>query len=125
QLQEILGGWGFLYTSLPKDTIEGIRVAGPSYVFERTKQAEDFERRFSERYGRPPNFDAAFAYEVVRTLPELVRGMSADANIKKRATELGAREGVVGKYSFTSDGNMIVSTGMGVYRDGVIVPAKD
>lgn len=122
-LQRVVGGWGFLYTSLPPADLEGIVVAGPRYVFSRTAAADSFAQAFQRSTGRPANFDAAFAYELVRTLPTLrAAGALSDSTIKRGVSSLGRRHGVVGGYTFTPRGDMIVETGLGVYRGGTLTP---
>jgi branched-chain amino acid transport system substrate-binding protein len=119
----ILGGWGFLYTPLSAQMLEGIEVAGPTYVMDRGSNGSDFEAAFTKAYGRQPNFDAAFAYEVVTRLPELLNLLktTSQSGLKPALANKGTITGVVGQYHFTSDGNMIVGTGIGVFRNGHIM----
>jgi branched-chain amino acid transport system substrate-binding protein len=70
---QILGGWGFLYTHLSPEMVEGIHVAGPTYVIDRGQAGAEFEAAFTKKYARVPNFDAVFAYEVITKLPEILR----------------------------------------------------
>ena len=120
---EIVGGWGFLYTGLASSQLDGIKVAGPRYVFEKGPKGSAFAEEFQSRYGRPPNFDAAFAYELACNLP-----LIADVFLKHGPTRLkdelvarGKFEGVFGPYRFSPEGNMITETAVGVYRNGQLV----
>jgi branched-chain amino acid transport system substrate-binding protein len=119
---EILGGWGFLYTPVPPRMLEGIEVAGPTYVIDRGAGRDSFESDFTKKYGRTPNFDAAFAYEVAIRLPDLLNLLhtAPPSGMKAALFNEGVINGVVGQYHFTPDGNMIVGTGMGIFRDGHI-----
>jgi len=119
----IVGGWGFLYTPLGDDLLEGIRVAGPMYVFRRGQAGGEFERAFMKEYGHGPNFDAAFAYEVIVSLPRLFEIIEQvpKTGLKPQLEALGTVKGVMGDYHFSSAGNMIVQTATGVFRDGQIV----
>jgi len=120
---QIVGGWGFLYTSLAPAELDGIRVAGPTYVFNKATAGKAFEQRFLNTYRRAPNFDAAFAYEVIKEAPTILDILKQDGpvGLKRRLAELGTVQGVMGDYRFTSDGNMIVNTAVGVFKDGLIV----
>ncbi len=119
----ICGGWGFLYTNVAPNPLEGIRVAGPKYVFDRGARGADFEASFTKAYGRPPNFDAAFAYEVIRRLPDIENLLRKESRsqFKRALSDRQEFEGVMGKHRFTEAGNMIVETAVGVYRNGIIV----
>lgn len=120
---EVVGGWGFLYTSLPKESLEGIWVAGPTYVFDRGQTGSDFQSRFKARFGAQPNFDAAFAYEMVRRIPALwtLRQSKSVQGVKQGLVEWGLVDGAMGRYRFNPDGNMIAETAVGRIRDGVAV----
>lgn len=119
----IIGGWGFLYTPLTPATLEGIHVAGPKYVFDRGEGGTAFEGAFTKKYGKAPNFDAAFAYEVVTRLPELLRDIKKfpQKDLKQLLADKQTIDGVMGKYHFSRDGNMIVDTAVGVFRNGKVV----
>jgi branched-chain amino acid transport system substrate-binding protein len=123
---QIVGGWGFLYTTLPDQQVEGIHVAGPTYVFMKYKDGGDFEERFIKRYGHPPNFDAAFAYELIRKLPEIfeIYKSSSPDQFKRSLAKKGVLKGVMGNYSFNTEGNLIVETGMGVIHAGQITAGQ-
>jgi ABC-type branched-subunit amino acid transport system substrate-binding protein len=125
RLQHIVGGWGYLYTALAPSELEGTIVAGPQYIFENNPAADAFARRFRDETGRNANFDAAFAYELISTLPRVKAngGLSASM-IKRSVSSLGQQKGTVGEYYFTDRGDMIVKTALGIYKDGVLVPYR-
>lgn len=116
----IIGGWGFLYTTVNPSLLEGVLVAGPEYVFQK-QESGDFQKEYLNRFKKYPNFDAAFAYEMIIKLGELFKEKTNFKNpLKKILIEKGELNGVVGKYFFSSDGDMIVKTGLGIYRNGNI-----
>lgn len=120
---QILGGWGFLYTGLPAEELDGIRVAGSEYVFARPTTGQEFERLYRDAYGGAPNFDAAFAFEAIAFVPT-IRAMLAKSSaqdLKRLLAEGGTYRGTFGEFSFTPEGNMVVKTGVGVYHGGVLV----
>jgi branched-chain amino acid transport system substrate-binding protein len=119
----IIGGWGFLYTPVPADQLEGVYVAGPMYIYEKNSLGVSFDNAFFAKYGHHANFDAAFAYELAIRIPDVldlisIKGQTA---LKAELAKQGEREGVFGKYRFAPDGNMIVETAVGRYRSGTIV----
>lgn len=116
----IIGGWGFLYTPVDPPLLEGVLVSGPEYVFK--EQSDDFQKEYLKRYGKRPNFDAAFAYNVIVELEELIKhNIDLTKPLKRTLIRKDESVGVVGRYSFSSDGDMIVKTGLGVYRNGVVL----
>jgi len=119
---KIIGGWGFLYTSVDRNLLEGVLVAGPEYVFQK-QQISDFQKEYIKRFNKYPNFDAAFAYNMIIELGELIKANKIDIKqpLKNNLIKRGELTGVVGKYHFSSDGEMIVKTGLGIYRNGTII----
>lgn len=120
QLQ-ILGGWGFLYTEVDPKLLEGVFVSGPEFVFRNQESANQFQSDYKTKYGGYPNFDAAFAYNVIMSLAENLKKPDLERPIKHLFTEKGSFSGVLGPYTFSQDGNMIVKTALGQYKDGIIV----
>jgi len=116
----IIGGWGFLYTPVDASLLEGVLVSGPQYVFR--EQSSDFQKEYLKKYRKQPNFDAAFAYNVIIELGELIKhNIDLTKPLKRTLIKKDEFAGVVGRYSFSSDGDMIVKTGLGVYRNGVVL----
>ena len=119
----IIGGWGFLYCSLPPEFTEGIRVAGPLYVFDRGEQGRIFDKEFKKAYGKPANFDAAFAYELISKIPKMdtIIKQHGIEQLKPQLVKQGTIHGIIGPYSFDKDGNMKVETAVGIFHNGIIV----
>jgi len=119
----IVGGWGFLYTPVPADQLEGVYVAGPMYIYEKNLLGVAFDKAFFDKFGRRANFDAAFAYELAIRIPDIMDIISRNgaSSLKDELVKQGERAGVFGKYHFSPDGNMIVETAVGRYRSGIIV----
>jgi branched-chain amino acid transport system substrate-binding protein len=117
---QIIGGWGFLYTQVDPRLLEGVLVSGPEYVFKRQDLAGDFYEAYHKKYGTLPNFDAAFAYNVILSLGSNIQKSDTQRPLKQLFTKKGAFEGVVGSYYFSPEGNMIVATSLGEYSDGRI-----
>lgn len=115
---QILGGWGFLYTDMDAQLLEGTLVAGPEYVFENNVQTSEFKHSYYEKFGSYPNFDAAFSYELILNIPSI---LSAKGDLKEYMSHKKVEKSLVGGYTFDSDGNMLLDiVGMGEYKDGNI-----
>jgi branched-chain amino acid transport system substrate-binding protein len=118
---QIIGGWGFLYTGLKKEQLEGIVVSGPDYVFNQTGSANDFFNAYKSKYGNAPNFDAAFAYTAITGIATQIKPDSINKPFKGLFKNSGKITDVVGEYSFNEHGEMITHFGLGIYKDGQIV----
>lgn len=118
---KIIGGWGFLYTSVNKKLLEGVLVSGPDYVYQNKDIAVKFNTDYRNKYKSDPNFDAAFAYNVILSLCENFKKENLLLPIKYSLARKGKFKGVIGNYFFNSDGNMIVETNLGIYKNGNIV----
>lgn len=118
---KILGGWGFLYTQVNQELLEGVLVSGPDYVFKKKEIAGEFYQAYFNRYKTYPNFDAAFSYNLINSIATNVKKGDFANPLKDFFIKKNDLNGVVGKYSFTSDGNMTLTTGLGIYRNGQVV----
>jgi branched-chain amino acid transport system substrate-binding protein len=118
---QLVGGWGFLYTDVDPKLLEGSLVSGPEYVFKKQEFAGQFYNDYFSRYQKYPNFDAAFAYNAVMSLAENVSKEDTNQPIKGIFAKKGELKGVAGPYTISPQGNMIVGTSLGRYRDGTII----
>jgi branched-chain amino acid transport system substrate-binding protein len=121
----IIGGWGFLYTPVEPTYLNGVLVSGPEYVFKNHEFAGQFYNEYHARYSRFPNFDAAFAYNAIMSLGDNMNRENASTPIKQIYADKSGLTGVAGPYSFDANGNMIVTTGLGMYQDGKITEVTD
>lgn len=116
----VLGGWGFLYTDVDKSLLEGTLVSGPEYVFQRQEDAGRFFERYRTMYGAAPNFDAAFAYGMIHILANNLDSAHIAEPLKHRLHDKGALKGVAGTFYVDESGNMLVSTALGIYKNGIL-----
>jgi branched-chain amino acid transport system substrate-binding protein len=121
---QIIGGWGFLYTDVDSKLLEGILVSGPEFIFRNQESASQFQNAYNSRYGHYPNFDAAYAYNVIESLAQTVKKDELNKPIKDLFVG-HTFNGVVGQYTFTPDGNMVVRTTLGRYQNGRIVELEN
>jgi branched-chain amino acid transport system substrate-binding protein len=117
---QLVGGWGFLYTTVDPNLLEGALVSGPEYVFKKREVAGSFYDDYYNSYKQYPNFDAAFAYNAIESLANNISKSDLNGPIKQVFAKKGQMKGVVGPYSFSPAGEMIVTTSLGQYRNGNI-----
>lgn len=124
---EIVGGFPFLISQhLPDNLLEGVIVAAPEYALQKNEKTKAFEERFSKFYGHAPNIYAAFAYNAIQILSGgLVEGLViSKGNADTVSFKITNRKyyGVIGDVSIDNMGGLIVPMGLGVIREGKIVP---
>ncbi len=124
---EITGGWGFIMpNNIPANLLEGAIVAGPKYIFLKNEKAKQFEESFSKAYGYAPDLDTTFAYHGMNILAEgLINGLigkkgNPDTVSYKLINSI--HDGVMGEVSIDSYGGLEVPMGLGIIRQGKIVP---
>jgi branched-chain amino acid transport system substrate-binding protein len=124
---EITGGWGFIMPNkVPVNYLEGVMVASPKYIFLKNDRAKIFEESFSKTYGYAPNLDTAFAYDAMNMLAEgLIKGLigsrgNADTVSYKLINSI--HNGVIGEVSIDNYGSLELPMGLGIIRQGKIVP---
>lgn len=122
----ILGGWGFTTVSnVPKELVEGVIVAAPTYVFEKNKQAIEFVRNYKAKFGIEPNFDAAFAYDDIMILSGAIKKAEDDSiTIQQVLSSITVHEGIMGKVYISPDGDLNVPMGLGIIKNGKILPLE-
>lgn len=124
---EITGGWGFMVSNkLPAEFVEGTIVAGPQYAFKKNEKASLFEEKFTKTYGHAPNIDAAFAYDAANIFAEgLIKGLvekQGNADTVSFIITNHKYDGVMGEVSVDNEGGLIVPMGLGVIKQGKILP---
>jgi len=122
--QKVVVDLGIL-TSPPidKQLLEGVRIVSPAFAISPTSSYTEFARRFKERTKGEAIYDVAYTYDAMNVLFEGIRrskGKQADLIPAIRA--MGELEGVTGTMRMNPDGNVSVSMGFGVYRNGSIQP---
>ena len=124
---EITGGWGFIMPNdVPSNLLEGTIVAGPKYFFLKNERATKFEESFRKEYGYAPDLDTTFAYHGMNILFEgLIYGLiekkgNSDTVSHKLINSI--HDGVMGEVSIDTYGSLQVPMGLGIIRQGKIVP---
>jgi len=120
----IVGGWGFIAPNkTPVEYLEGVIVAAPEYVFKKNAKSQSFADAYQTKYGDIPNFDAAFAYDAVMIVASGMRKSGYNpAKLAEVLSSMGTFEGVMGTVSISKEGDLSVPMGLGITRDGTVVP---
>jgi branched-chain amino acid transport system substrate-binding protein len=120
----ILGGWGFIAVrNVPDELLEGVIVAAPTYVFEKNQKALDFIKKYKEKYGTEPNFDAAFFYDNIMIIKEALKLAKTydPEKIRIALSTMGNYSGVMGEMKISPEGDLKVPMGLGVIKNGKII----
>jgi ABC-type branched-subunit amino acid transport system substrate-binding protein len=127
---EIVGGLPLLVSRhLPGQLLEGVIVASPEYALQKNEKAKAFDEKFSNLSGHAPNIYAAFAYNAMQILSEgLVEGLvigKGNADTVSFKVTNRKSHGIMGDGSIDNMGGLTVPMGLGVIREGRIVPLFD
>jgi len=110
---------------LGADEIEGIRIVAP--LFETRADSETIAKwreRFIAKYGHPPLYTHAFAYDMVGAIHAASLGLKLPASNEQWIDALRAVnvQGITGPIRFDSDGDMVTPLEVGVFRSGKLAP---
>jgi len=110
---------------LGADEIEGIRQVAP--LFETRPDSPSiaaWRQRFVARYGRPPLYTHAFAYDMIGAIRAAASRSPAPSTHDDwiQALHRVDTQGVTGAIRFDDDGDLVTPLEVGVYRGGKLVP---
>lgn len=104
------------FLQLAGGAAEGVHFADPLGPSER---ASDFARRFAARWGEPPDYLAAHAYDAAQLLMEAIRRAGADREaIRDALRESAPRSGVSGRIEWDKLGRNTRPGRLNSIRDG-------
>lgn len=106
---------------------EGVVFASPSFrVIGNQDKVEQFIKSFVARYGREPGDYAAYGYDALRVMAQVMEG----GNLSRTAIQLAIRTpasqyaGVTGNILFGNEGDVIASPTTFIINDGAVVEYK-
>lgn len=110
---------------LDAEEVEGVRIVAP--LFETRPESNpiaEWRKRFSDKYGRPPLYTHAFAYDMIGALRAAATSLKLPATSEQWIEALRAvnTQGITGPIRFDSDGDMVTPLEVGVYRAGKLIP---
>ena len=107
---------------------EGVMFSSPSFrAIGNKDQADRFIKAFKARYGREPGDYAAYGYDALRVMAQVMAG----GNLSRTAIHMAIRtpaseyEGVTGNILFGNEGDVVASPTTFIISDGAIIQYKD
>lgn len=110
---------------LSSEEVEGIVVAAPEFLTRTgNERAQAWRARFQERFGEPPTYHSAFAYDTILVIHDAAKRLSHPATADQWIEAIRATNstGVTGPLVFNDDGSLITRLEPAVYRAGRLVP---
>ncbi|HSO58692.1 MAG TPA: ABC transporter substrate-binding protein [Paenisporosarcina sp.] len=118
-----VGGNGFnspQVIEIAGDASEGLIVATPWFGDKDEPKVQEFVKKYEEEYGSKPDQFAAQAYDALYIMAEgLKNAGEADRDALRDAlAEIKDLDGVLGKFSFDKDGDVVMEPTVLVIKDG-------
>ncbi|MCZ6747387.1 MAG: ABC transporter substrate-binding protein, partial [Acidobacteria bacterium] len=107
---------------------EGVMFSSPSFrAIGNKDQAERFIKAFKARYGREPGDYAAYGYDALRVMAQVMAGGNLSRTAIYMAIRTPASEyaGVTGNILFGNEGDVVASPTTFIISDGAIIQYKD
>jgi branched-chain amino acid transport system substrate-binding protein len=129
----IMGNIGFVgprVAKLDQKLINDIVFTGPSYAYKyRSPDSQNmkaFVDGYKAKYAKDPDYTAAFAYDTLNILKEVISkvGDKPDA-VKEGLLNVKDFQGVSGKISFKPNGDTITEVSLMTYKDGLAIPLEE
>ncbi len=108
------------------EAMEGIAAAAPSYLVHPSQKASDFQSRYEARFGRPPSYSGFTGYDMALIAADLARRLPGQPTPQQINEELQKTdiEGVSGRITFDSDGDVTTAVETIIFRGGKLTPIK-
>jgi branched-chain amino acid transport system substrate-binding protein len=126
---KILGGISFAFRyKLPPQILEGVTVAAPSCALSHRSRVVSswLGTEFRKRHGKPPHMFAAFCFDTAMVLGHALKEKgSRPADVQAYLSTVTDYSGVTGRIALDKAGDAQVAWGIGVYRNGKLVPVSE
>jgi branched-chain amino acid transport system substrate-binding protein len=118
-----VGGNGFnspKVIEIAKDAAEGLIVATPWFGDKDDPKVKAFVERYTKTFGKKPDQFAAQAYDGLYVMAEALRraGKADRAAVRDALAGIRNFDGVLGRFSFTKDGDVSMEPSVLMVRDG-------
>jgi branched-chain amino acid transport system substrate-binding protein len=118
-----VGGNGFnspKVIEIAKDAAEGLIVATPWFGDKDDPKVKAFVERYTKTFGKKPDQFAAQAYDGLYVMAEALRraGKADRAAVRDALAGIRNFDGVLGRFSFTEDGDVSMEPSVLMVRDG-------
>lgn len=112
----VLGAEGWAGVAATPEIAEGVYMTSPFSAADPRPETRRFVRRFRERYGRPPDHNAALGYDAMSAIVEAIEAVGADRAAIQRylasPARVPRREGVTGGLGFNASGDPVGRRGV-------------
>jgi len=124
----VIGNIGFVgpkVAGLDPALTDGMVFTGPSFTY-RSSTLEDpkvkgFVGQYQAKYGKVPDYTAAFAYDTIMILAQVIGEGGDDVNvIRQGLLKIKDYEGVSGKITFRPNGDTFTDTSLAGYKGNKI-----
>ncbi len=101
-----------------EDVLKEVYFPAIFHPDENRAEVVDFKEKFIARYGKNPDLNAALAYDTLKVICEAIKKgkSSVPADIAKNLKSLKDFKGVVTKYNFDQDGDLIFKDKIGLQK---------
>jgi branched-chain amino acid transport system substrate-binding protein len=118
-----VGGNGFnspQVIEIAGDAANGLIVATPWYGDKDDPKVKEFVSKYEKEYGKKPDQFAAQAYDALYIMAEALKNAGkADRELLRDAlAEIKGLEGILGEFSFDSDGDVVMDPTVLIIKDG-------
>jgi branched-chain amino acid transport system substrate-binding protein len=105
-----------------KESLNGIAVAIPSFMLTPSSRAQEFQRKFEERFKRRASFNEFCGYDFILIMNDLAVRLGPNPTAQEVQAAVAATdfEGVSGRIHFDSEGDAIYPTGVAVFDNGLL-----
>jgi ABC-type branched-subunit amino acid transport system substrate-binding protein len=92
-----------------------------------TQKYQDWSKKFTAKFGRPPSHPDAYAYDMTFVLNDVAKRVKQPPFPEQWVGAMKATkaEGVTGPLSFDQDKDLNTPIELGVFRKGKLVPEKE
>ncbi|MEH7308602.1 ABC transporter substrate-binding protein [Neobacillus drentensis] len=99
---------------------EGLIVATPWFGEKEDPKVQDFVKKYEAEYGKKPDQFAAQAYDALYIMAEALKnaGEADRDELRDALAEIKDLDGVLGKFSFDKDGDVVMDPTVLIIKDG-------
>ena len=103
---------------------EGLIVATPWFGEKDDPKVKEFVQKYKTAYGKEPDQFAAQAYDALYIMAEALKnaGEADRDKLRDALAEIKDLDGVLGKFSFDKDGDVVMDPTVLIIKDGKFVP---
>jgi len=112
---------------ISSSTLDRVTVAAPEYTLrseigqEMSASAREFREQYRKRFGKEPDYDAAYGYDALMLLADAIKAVGVDPlPVSARLKSVEEYPGASGRISIGADGNSSTRWMLGRYEKGTL-----